>query len=174
MGKKQTKQAKKLQNSTKTYRPAGFFIRATATFIDGLLFWSLSAFIALIFQIVFNFDQELYLTQLKFQTISDQDMVVGLILYMIVIVINVLSIFMVYYLFYHFKSATPGKIICGLKVLRSDKDESIGAIGVIMREFVGKLISCILLFMGFFLVAIRSDKKGLHDFIAKTRVVAQR
>ena len=65
---------------------------------------------------------------------------------------------------------TLGKKLLGIKVVdEKGKTPSAGVLGT--REFVGKLVSTLILGIGFLMIAFDSKKQGLHDKIAKTYVV---
>jgi uncharacterized RDD family membrane protein YckC len=75
--------------------------------------------------------------------------------------------------FIHFPSgawqATPGKRICGLRIVRTDG-------GWVTRGLaLGRLASCLLsaklLLIGFLMIGWTKQKTGLHDMICGTRVV---
>ncbi len=65
--------------------------------------------------------------------------------------------------------ATPGKMILGLKVIRSDSERLtyLRAFCRLLSEFISGAIFCI----GYIIVAFRQDKAGLHDIICDTRVI---
>jgi len=68
------------------------------------------------------------------------------------------------------KGATLGKMAVGLKVTTEDGGMlSVGKAS--LREIVGKLVSGIILVIGFLMVAFTKKKQGLHDMIAGTIVV---
>lgn len=67
------------------------------------------------------------------------------------------------------KGGTPGKLILGLRVV-NENSEFIGITKAILR-FVGKILSAILLGIGFLMIAWDKKKQGLHDKIAKTFVI---
>lgn len=69
------------------------------------------------------------------------------------------------------KGQTPGKMAFGLRVVREDGEERIGWGRAFLREILGKIVSYVVLLIGFLMVAFRGDKRGLHDLIAKTSVV---
>lgn len=70
----------------------------------------------------------------------------------------------------NFKQATLGKMAVGLKVTTSSGEKpEIGKI--ILRETIGKIVSGIILYVGFLMVAFTKKKQGLHDMIADTVVV---
>jgi len=63
-----------------------------------------------------------------------------------------------------------GKAILGLHVI----DEQTGqppALGKAFLRLVGYIVSSIILYIGFLMIAFQDDRKGLHDMIAGTRVV---
>lgn len=65
---------------------------------------------------------------------------------------------------------TPGKMALRIKVIRCDGSQiSYGRAA--LREVPGKIISALLLGIGYLMVAFDSQKQGLHDKIADTYVV---
>ena len=66
-------------------------------------------------------------------------------------------------------SATPGKMACGLKVVRSDgeKISYARACGRFFAEFVSSLT----LTIGYIMAAFDGEKRSLHDRICDTRVI---
>lgn len=76
-----------------------------------------------------------------------------------------------YYVFFTgYSGQTPGKMALGLKVVRLD-DTQVSYGQAFIRETIGKFISGIVLGIGYLMVALRSDKRGLHDLMADTRVI---
>jgi uncharacterized RDD family membrane protein YckC len=65
--------------------------------------------------------------------------------------------------------ATPGKRICGLRIVRTDGSRVTGALA--LGRLLSYIISTKLLLIGFLLIAVTREKKGLHDIICGTRVV---
>lgn len=68
-----------------------------------------------------------------------------------------------------YMSATPGKWICGLKIIESDGSEL--SIKKALLRYLSYLISGFVFMAGFFTIAFSSKKQGWHDMIAKTYVV---
>lgn len=65
---------------------------------------------------------------------------------------------------------TPGKMAMRIKVIRTDGSQvSYGRAA--LREVLGKIISGILLGIGYLMVAFDNQKQGLHDKIADTYVI---
>ena len=68
--------------------------------------------------------------------------------------------------------ATPGKMAVGVKVVRPD-GSGIGAGRAIGRHF-SKLLSAIILYIGYIMAGFDSEKRALHDMICDTRVIKTR
>lgn len=66
-------------------------------------------------------------------------------------------------------AATPGKMVCGLKIIRSD-GEKVGYARALGRQFA-EVLSALILSAGYIMAAFNDEKKTLHDIICDTRVV---
>jgi uncharacterized RDD family membrane protein YckC len=77
--------------------------------------------------------------------------------------------------FWATKGATPGKLFLRLRIIgpKVELDDGIGWATAIVR-FLGYVVSSVLLGVGFLLILVTSQKQGLHDLIAGTRVVRLR
>jgi len=73
-------------------------------------------------------------------------------------------------LFWIYKSATPGKMIFGLKIVSSKIDAKPSPLHLIVR-YIGYYISMFPLFLGILWVAWDPKKQGWHDKLAGTVVV---
>ncbi|MCW1296312.1 MAG: RDD family protein [Candidatus Parvarchaeota archaeon] len=65
---------------------------------------------------------------------------------------------------------TPGKMAFGLVVVDENGRYPIGLLRAFLR-FIGKIISGIILCIGFLLIIVDDKKRGLHDKVANTYVV---
>jgi len=65
--------------------------------------------------------------------------------------------------------ATPGKMACGLKVVRPDGEKV--TYGRACGRFFAELISSMTLAIGYIMAAFDEEKRSLHDRICDTRVV---
>src|SRR5262245_49288257 len=65
--------------------------------------------------------------------------------------------------------ATPGKMVFGLRVATVD-GQRIG-FGRATGRYFGKIVSAIIAYIGFIMVAFTERKQGLHDMMASTVVV---
>ncbi len=70
-------------------------------------------------------------------------------------------------------SATPGKLLVGLRVVRTD-GEPLGVSRIVARCLVKIIAGMPTLCIGWLIVAFDDEKRGLHDFFCKTRVVKKR
>lgn len=85
---------------------------------------------------------------------------------------NILSEFVYAGYFYSAHSATPGKMIFNLQVVR-DSGTKLNFMEAGFRDGVGKLISGLILGIGYLMAFFRADKRTLHDLIFKTKVVVK-
>jgi uncharacterized RDD family membrane protein YckC len=67
------------------------------------------------------------------------------------------------------KSATPGKLILGLQVVRTDGRPFTWGAGI--GRFFAYFLSSLTLYIGFLMAAWDEEKRALHDRICDTRVV---
>ena len=66
-------------------------------------------------------------------------------------------------------SATPGKLAVGLKVLRPDGSRV--SLGRAVGRYFAKVLSGLILGIGYLIIAFDAEKRGLHDMICDTRVI---
>ena len=67
------------------------------------------------------------------------------------------------------KGGSPGKLLLGLRV-QNKNGRLIGFGGALLR-YIGKILSTLILGIGFLMIAWDKNKQGLHDKIASTYVV---
>lgn len=142
---------------TEIIRPAGFFIRVAAYIIDYLIVGAIITMIkfplwfvkltipgSLIFKnLIFDYD---FFDILTFCLLSA---------YFIIMTYNC--------------GRTVGKMLMKIKVVPT-KSNKLTFGQVFFREVIGKYLSG-LLFIGYILVGIDTEKRGIHDMVADTRVV---
>ena len=68
------------------------------------------------------------------------------------------------------KGRTIGKALCGLAV-QTPSGEHLGFTHALVRETLGKALSALPLFLGFFWAGFRRDGRAWHDIVVRTRVV---
>lgn len=76
-------------------------------------------------------------------------------------------------MFWYFKSATPGKMILGIKIVDA-KTLGKASTGKLCLRYLGYYISALILGLGFFWVGWDSRKQGWHDKIAGTLVIKEK
>ena len=68
------------------------------------------------------------------------------------------------------RGQSPGKIAIGIKIVKTD-GSSIGFGTTLLREIIGKIISSIILLLGYIWILFDGKRQGWHDKIASTYVV---
>jgi uncharacterized RDD family membrane protein YckC len=136
-----------ISSSERVY--GGFWIRVAAQVLDWIILWIVGYVIGLLVTLL-------------------MEPIPGMVLR------NVLSVIInVGYVTYFIGGygATPGKMACGLKVIRADGGKvSYGrALGRTFAQGLSGLLLCI----GYIMVAFDEEKRGLHDRICDTRVVKE-
>lgn len=88
-------------------------------------------------------------------------------------ILNVLSLIVTvgYVVFYQsYTGQTIGKKVMGIKVVDAQGNKP-SAVTFFLRDIIGKMVSWIILGIGFLMIVWDSKKQGLHDKIASTYVV---
>jgi uncharacterized RDD family membrane protein YckC len=135
-------------------QPAGFWLRVLASIIDGVLLQILSY--AMLFGL------QAVMGGINFET----DPTIALVLLAMSMVVSV-----AYYVFFTgYNGQTPGKMALRVKVIDNDGGP-VGYGQAFVREVIGKFLSSLILCIGYLMVAFRADKRGLHDLVARTRVI---
>ena len=135
--------------------PAGFWIRVVALFIDGIVLLVLAV---VIFGILFT---------LLVENPTSEDDSLGWINYAYYLIQA--SYFTIAVAAW---SATLGKRAVGIYVLRPDGSRV--GLGRAFARWLASILSALLLFIGYLMVGLREDKRGLHDLICDTVVVYKR
>ena len=154
-----TRFSDQIDSTAKQYREyAGFWLKLAASFIDGILvgivFW-----IALI---IMGMD----LLGDPYPDGSDNVPVCFVIL--------MLASYLIPWLYFAFmeastKQATLGKLALGIKV--TDEAGNRISFGKATGRHFGKILSALILYIGYIMIAFTGKKQGLHDILAGTLVV---
>ncbi len=83
---------------------------------------------------------------------------------------SLIAAFLYYGWFYSKKGASPGKMMMKLRVSNSDTGTNISYWRAGLRETIGKLLSAVLLMIGYLIAVFRQDKRALHDLMFNTQV----
>ena len=135
-----------------TIKYAGFWVRFVAYFIDGIILFIPGFILSFISGVII-------------ETIGLKSLEI---LFSIIISF---AIPMLYYcLLTYYKGATYGKMFMGLEV-RSVDNQKLPVGKIVIRETIGKIISSIILCIGYIMIAFTEKKQGLHDLMAGSVVV---
>jgi predicted Zn finger-like uncharacterized protein len=148
---------RKAELSTPQQQPkAGFWIRAVALILD--------VFVVLAIQAILGFLLTLILGLVGVAVEGDPSL--DTVSWLLAVTIRFgYAVFFIGYC-----GQTPGKMALRIKVIRTDGNQiSYGRAA--LREVFGKVVSAILLGIGYLMVAFDSKKQGLHDKIADTYVI---
>ncbi|THE10339.1 RDD family protein [Bacillus timonensis] len=128
------------------FEPAGFWIRFGASLIDGIVIF----LIVLLFSLIFNFP------------VDNDSWQSGLLEFL-----YALSLPLFWY------GYTVGKRLCGIRIARVD-GEKLHIGNMLLRIVVAGLFYALTIGIGFLvsvvMVAVREDKRAIHDFVAGTCV----
>ena len=74
-------------------------------------------------------------------------------------------------LFTYHTGTTLGKRALNLRVIRTDDEEKLDLFTVIYRETIGRFLSGLIICIGYLIIGIDKEKRGLHDILCDTRVI---
>ena len=136
-------------------RYTGFWVRGAALFIDSLIIGFIAMFVVLPITLFAEFVDN---TAIEFS--------LRLLGYLVSLLIA-----WGYYVFMTYKfQATIGKKAVGAKVI-GDNGKKLGLGAVVLRETIGKIVSGLILDIGYLMAAFTQKKQGLHDMMAHSIVV---
>ena len=128
--------------------PAGFWVRVVAYVIDGIV---LSVVVGILAAVVFG---ENYFTE--------EDLTAGDVLgYLLNAAYFTVAVAV--------WGTTIGKRVFGMYVIRTNGSKV--SIGRALARYVMYIVSALPFLLGFIMIGLRRDKRGLHDLICDTRVV---
>jgi uncharacterized RDD family membrane protein YckC/type II secretory pathway pseudopilin PulG len=137
---------------------AGFWIRYVAVFIDNIIVQVVSGVVGFAIGIIMGIGMGSF--------IKEHPLMPGIVGFVLGMVLS-----WGYFIFMTYKyQATLGKMALGLKVY-STKSENLSLRQVVLRETVGKIVSAIILYIGYIMAGFGDKKQALHDKIAGTVVV---
>jgi uncharacterized RDD family membrane protein YckC len=131
---------------------AGFWCRVAASLLD-TLFLSL-----IIFPILGAVYGQTYFT--------DPETTTGI----LDIFLNYIFPFAVVMIFWIYKSATPGKMIMGIKIVNAETGEPLTPVKLFLR-YICYYVSMIPICLGFFWVGFDKRKQGFHDKLSGSAVI---
>lgn len=133
---------------------AGFWVRLGASIVDGVILYAICGlFLALLFGINGDFLSILYA------------LAAAPVFWAMAWLLQA-----VYFTgFWVWRGQTPGKMLMGVKVIRTDS-APVDWQHALMR-YLGYIVSTVMLFLGFIWIAFDGRKQGVHDKLADTYVV---
>lgn len=147
-----------MQNNTDTQVYAGFFVRLAAYIIDWIIVGTVLLFVKIPIWTATMFSPDNFLVKDFIFKYSIRD-----------ILLYVLGV-TYFILLTYFTGATLGKRAMRLRVVSSE-NRDLTFFEVAYRETVGRFLSEIIIFIGYFMIGPDSKKRALHDRLADTRVV---
>ena len=132
--------------------PAGFWIRLLAQIIDNLLMF------AVVLPLLLAIYGTEYFTTQEFVK-GPADFLISYVMPAVLVIV-----------FWLYARGTPGKLLCGLRVVDARNGESLDLLQAVIR-YVGYFISMIPFGLGFLWIAWDARKQGFHDKLAGTLVV---
>ena len=140
---------------TPQVKHAGFWIRFVAIMVDGLVINIAGTILAFIFGMV-----------LAIPGSGNPEKIITIFAY----VVAILGSWAYYIIMTHRYGATLGKMLVGITV-KSDDYEKLSLGRIILRETIGKIISAIIICIGYIMAAFTERKQALHDKMAHSVVV---
>jgi len=131
---------------------AGFWVRFVASMIDTILL--MAAILPIVLMV---YGKEYFNSSLLIK--GPIDFIVSYVFPIVAVII-----------FWLAKSATPGKILLGLKIVDA-KTLNKPTVTQLLIRYISYYLSAIPFFLGFFWVAFDKRKQGWHDKIASTLVI---
>jgi uncharacterized RDD family membrane protein YckC len=146
-------------SATSRWHYGGFWIRFLAILIDGLIMDAIYIPLAMLFGLT------------AFRTVGSAPVVrPGTIVALEFV--PLLAFFLYEVIMIRYFGATLGKMAVGVKVVRSDGSEI--SWGISIARYFMKMVSWIILMIGYIMAGFDSEKRALHDRVCDTRVVYKR
>lgn len=137
---------------------AGFFVRFAAYLIDWLIVGSVLLVVRLPIWIA-TFSGADFLSKDFIFQYSAAD-----------IVLYVLKV-LYFTLMTYYTGSTLGKKLFQLQVVSAEEGRKPTLFEIVFRESVGKFLSSLIIYVGYIMIGIDKDKRGLHDILSDTRVI---
>lgn len=147
-----------MQNNTDNQVHAGFFVRLAAYLIDSLIVSVALLFVRIPFWISSWISPDNVVVKDLIFTYSIEDIVVY-------------ALGALYFIMLTYRTgATVGKRLLHLQVV-SVENRNMTLFEVIYRETVGRFLAALIANIGYFMIAVHGEKRGLHDLLSDTAVV---
>ena len=150
--------------------PVGFWARLGAYIIDCILLYVAMSILTLPWKgQLAGLEKDLTASTLQGDPEKLLGVLVGILIYCMIYSLGSMSYFVVMNGKF---GATVGKMAVGAKIVNLD-GSPLGYQRAIWR-YMAEMVSWLILGIGYLMIAFRSDKRGLHDLLAHTRVIYKR
>lgn len=147
-----------MQNKSENQLHAGFFVRLAAYLLDSVIVGAALLIVRIPFWISSIASPDNFVVRDLIFSYSIAD-----------IVLYILGV--LYFIILTYKTgATVGKKMLHLRVI-SAEDRKMTLFEVTYRETVGRFLSALVANVGYLMIGIHKDKKGLHDLLSDTKVI---
>ena len=141
-------------SATRQY--GGFWRRSVAALVDGSILLAVS----------------ISMQEMLTPVVAERDATFQLVIGLVLSFVNLLIGAAYESILIHRYAATPGKMAMGLEVVRADG--SAVSLGRAIGRHFAKMISGMVLGIGYLMVAFDAQKRGMHDMMCETRVLKAR
>ena len=156
-----------MTDNTVAYMHVGFWHRFFAFIVDIIINSIIFSMAAILYSLVGSGFIEFFPEQLQNNSAL---LIVGTVFAVLVYIF--LIVFLIAYIPATYWQATIGKKLLGIYIINDDGSKP-SFWKLLGRNFIGYILSTITINIGFFMIGVTAEKKGLHDYIFKTRVVLQ-
>lgn len=138
---------------------AGFWVRLAAYLIDSVIVFAGLLIVRLVLSGLSLFLDGTFLggNILFHYTLKDIILYIAEVLYFILLT--------------YYTGTTLGKKALNLCVVSAKEDEKLTLLNVVYRETIGRFLSGLIIGIGYILIGLDKEKRGLHDILCDTRVV---
>ncbi|MBI3393724.1 MAG: RDD family protein [Nitrospirae bacterium] len=156
-------------------QPAGFWIRLLAYLIDSVILGTVNAVLVTVPILAWMSEEGLLQAALSGTLPSQPTKVEPLYIAVLAILVLLSIAVSVFYVIGGpaKKGGTLGKRMLGLRIYTAEGVTPIGC-GPSFLRFIGYIVSGMIFYIGFIMIAFTDRKRGLHDMIAGTYVVRER
>ena len=146
-------------NDTAGYEYAGFWIRFAAYLLDNIIvFFALFSVRLAVSGIMAAVEGTVRGGNLLFQ-------------YNLKDIVLYLSEALYFILCTYYAGTTLGKKAMNLRVISAGGEEKPGFLTIVYRETVGRFLSGVIVGVGYLMIGIDKEKRGIHDILCDTRVI---
>ena len=150
---------------------AGFWLRFVAALIDGIILGVVGQIVGSLVQAMVFPDSLKRLAQMRENPEAVDPAMIALVFQMMGVMFVVGTVLGIVYdvVFIRRFAATPGKLAVGVRIERADGSPL--SVGRIIGRYFGRMLSGLVMCVGYLIAAFDDQKRALHDYLCDTRVV---